>query len=92
MAKPEGRYDGGNDRWIDVRVDDHEMSIAELERVFERYDVAMVDRAEPDETRELSGETAEAGLATLADLGFYDGTPGAEFDETARGRSRTSGG
>jgi uncharacterized Ntn-hydrolase superfamily protein len=84
VAKPEGGYDGGNDRWIDVRVDDHETPIAELERVFKRYDVTLLERAEPDETRELSGETAEAVLATLADLGFYDGTPGAEFDETAR--------
>jgi len=84
VAKPEGGYDGGNDRWIDVRVDDHETPIAELERVFKLYDVTLLERAPPEETQELSGEVAESVTETLADLGFYDGTPSGEFDETAR--------
>ena len=84
VAKPEGGYDGGNDRWVDVRVDDHETPIAELERVFKRYDVTLLERAPPEETRELSGEAAESVAETLADLGFYDGTSNSEFDETAR--------
>ena len=84
VAKPEGGYDGGNDRWIDVRVDDHETPIAELERVFKLYDVTLLERAPPEETQELSGEVAESVTETLADLGFYDGTPSDEFDETAR--------
>ena len=84
VAKPEGGYDGKNDRWIDVRVDDHETPIAELERVFKLYDVTLLERAPPEETQELSGEVAESVTETLADLGFYDGTPSDEFDETAR--------
>jgi uncharacterized Ntn-hydrolase superfamily protein len=84
VAKPEGGYDGGNDRWIDVRVDDHETPIAELERVFKLYDVTLLERAPPEETQELSGEVAESVTETLADLGFYDATPSGEFDETAR--------
>jgi len=84
VAKPEGGYDGGNDRWVDVRVDDHDHPIDELERVFELYDVTLLERAEPESTRELEGETAEAVPATLADLGFYDGTPGGEFGEDGR--------
>ena len=84
VARPEGGYDGGNDRWIDVRVDDHETPIAELERVFKLYDVTLLERAPPEETQELSGEVAESVTETLADLGFYDGTPSDEFDETAR--------
>ena len=39
VAKPEGGYDGRNDRWVDVRVDDHERPIDELARVFNTYDV-----------------------------------------------------
>jgi uncharacterized Ntn-hydrolase superfamily protein len=84
VAKPEGGYDGGNDRWIDVRVDDHDRPIDELERVFKLYDVTLLERVEPDDTRELDGETAEAVLGTLADLGFYEGTPGGRFGEGGR--------
>jgi uncharacterized Ntn-hydrolase superfamily protein len=88
VVKPEGGYDGKNDRWIDVRVDDHEAPIDELERVFKLYDVTLLEREEPDEVRELSGETAEAVLAALADLGFYDGETAdesaEEFGETER--------
>ncbi|MFC7177683.1 DUF1028 domain-containing protein [Halosegnis marinus] len=84
VAKPEGGYDGGNDRWVDVRVDDHEAPIDELERVFKLYDVTLLERAAPEETAELSGEAAEAVAATLAELGFYDGTPSGEFDAEAR--------
>ncbi|WP_227373577.1 DUF1028 domain-containing protein [Haladaptatus halobius] len=79
VVKPEGGYDGRNDRWVDVRVDDHEAPIDELERVFKIYDVTLLERAEPDETRELSGATAEAVAGTLADLGFFKGTPPEEF-------------
>jgi len=84
IVKPEGGYDGGNDRWVDVRVDDHDRPIDELERVFKLYDVTLIERAEPESTRELEGETAEAVLATLADLGFYEGTPGGTFGEEGR--------
>ena len=84
VAKPEGGYDGKNDRWIDVRVDDHESPIAELERVFKIYDVTLLEREPPDEVRELSGETAEAVTGTLAELGFYDGEPTSGFEERER--------
>jgi len=84
VAKPEGGYDGGNDRWIDVRVDDHEHPIDELERVFRVYDVTLLEREDPDEYRELDADTAEEVEATLSDLGFYDGTPSGAFGEDAR--------
>ncbi|MGZ0746376.1 DUF1028 domain-containing protein [Haloparvum sp. AD34] len=84
VAKPEGGYDGKNDRWIDVRVDDHRNPIQELERVFKLYDVTLLAREEPEETKELSGETAEAVTGVLADLGHYDGTPTTVFDEDER--------
>lgn len=44
VAKPEGGYGGGNDRWIDVRVDDHPDPIGELERVFAVYDSTLLAR------------------------------------------------
>ncbi|MFC7154305.1 DUF1028 domain-containing protein [Halomarina halobia] len=84
VAKPDGGYDGGNDRWVDVRVDDHESPIEELERVFRLYDVTLLERVEPEETRELTGETAREILAALAEAGCYEGTPSETFDGEAR--------
>ncbi|MFB6173994.1 MAG: DUF1028 domain-containing protein [Halobacteriales archaeon] len=84
VAKPEGGYDGGNDRWIDVRVDDHADPIDELERVFKLYDVTLLEREAPAETRVLEGDTAEAVLGALAAAGHYDGTPAGEVGEAER--------
>lgn len=84
VAKPEGGYDGGNDRWVDVRIDDHERPIDELERVFKLYDITLLAREEPEETQELTGETASDVLAALSDLGLYDGTPREAFGAAER--------
>ena len=84
VVKPEGGYDDGNDRWIDVRVDDHETPIDELERVFKLYDVTLLEREPPAETTALTGETARAVQRTLADLDLYDGDPSESFDAQAR--------
>ncbi|WP_135852872.1 DUF1028 domain-containing protein [Halorussus salinus] len=84
VVKPEGGYDGKNDRWIDVRVDDHEAPIEELERVFKLYDVTLLEREESDDLRELSGETARAVAGTLADLDHFDGEPSETFGEAER--------
>ncbi|PSP37514.1 DUF1028 domain-containing protein [Halobacteriales archaeon QH_7_65_31] len=84
VVKPEGGYDGGNDRWIDVRVDDHETPIDELERVFKLYDVTLLEREPPAETSELTGETAVAVQETLAELDMYEQEPSEPFDSDAR--------
>jgi uncharacterized Ntn-hydrolase superfamily protein len=84
VAKEGGGYDGKNDRWVDVRVDDHPRPIDELERVFKLYDVTLLAREEPEDVRELSGETAAAVSAALGELGFTDGSPDETFDEADR--------
>src|SRR5699024_620970 len=83
VVKPEGGYDGGNDRWIDVRVDDHPHPIDELERVFRIYDVTLLEREPLDEFRSLDGETAAGVTTALADAGFLDST-GEGFGEAER--------
>ncbi len=50
VVKPEGGYDGKNDRWVDVRVDDHDEPIAELESFrgmnnFENHSLAVIEDA-----------------------------------------------
>ena len=84
VVKPEGGYDGGNDRWIDVRVDDHEHPIDELERVLRLYDVTLLEREPPAETRSLEGETAEAVATALDGAGFDGASPDGSFDGTDR--------
>ncbi len=84
IAKPEGGYEGRNDRWVDVRVDDHKTPIDELERVFKIYDVTLLEREAPDETTELTGDAAEQVSETLAEMGFFEGTPSIEFGEEER--------
>ena len=83
VVKPDGGYDGGNDRWIDVRVDDHESPIDELERVFRVYDVTLLEREPPDTFRELDGDTAEAVTEALVEAGFAEGASGG-FGEDER--------
>jgi uncharacterized Ntn-hydrolase superfamily protein len=46
--------------------------------------VTLLEREEPDEVRELAGETAEEVTETLADLDFYDEEPDDEFGERER--------
>ncbi|WP_331232655.1 DUF1028 domain-containing protein [Natronorarus salvus] len=83
VAREGGGYDGKNDRWIDVRVDDSPKPIDELERVFKIYDVTLLAREPPEETRSLEGDRAEAVTAVLADLGHYEGSS-TEFGEDER--------
>ncbi|MFB6206255.1 MAG: DUF1028 domain-containing protein, partial [Haloglomus sp.] len=89
IAKPEGGYDGGNDRWVDVRVDDHERPIDELERVFKIYDVTLLEREPPAEIRELDGETARSVANVLVDLGYLDGPARETFGEAERDALRS---
>src|ERR1700704_3833011 len=41
VVRDQGGYGGLNDRWIDVRVDDHPRPIEELNRVFAVYDLTL---------------------------------------------------
>ncbi|MFB6111484.1 MAG: DUF1028 domain-containing protein [Halobacteriaceae archaeon] len=84
VVKPEGGYDGKNDRWIDVRVDDHESPIEELERVFRIYDVTLLERKEPADLQTLEGPDAEEVCAALADLGLYEGPLADSFGDRER--------
>jgi len=84
VAKPEGGYDGRNDRWVDVRVDDHERPVDELERVFKLYDVTLLAREEPDDPAELSGDAALAVSEALLKLGVLDAEPTDSFGEAER--------
>jgi uncharacterized Ntn-hydrolase superfamily protein len=68
-----GGYQGGNDRWVDVRVDDHPSPIEELKRVFELYDMTMLNREDPATLVPIEGDIARAMQHDLGVLGYYTG-------------------
>ena len=75
-------YDGRNDRYIDLRVDDHTDPVTELARVFSVYDDDYLIRndrlmeATPDLVREMQ--------SALTRTGHYRGDAHGELDEATR--------
>ena len=82
VVKPEGGYGGFNDRYVDLRVDDHASPVAELQRVYELWRLYF---EKPPDDQLVAVDT---GLATelregLRRLG-YDPGPGTAWDAQAR--------
>ncbi|HZY69862.1 MAG TPA: DUF1028 domain-containing protein [Thermoplasmata archaeon] len=73
VVRPSGGYSEGNDRWIDIRVDDHPSPIEELQRVFALYDLTLLAREDPDSLVRLDGEVAQVVQQQLKVLGYYTG-------------------
>jgi uncharacterized Ntn-hydrolase superfamily protein len=82
VVRASGGYEGRNDRYIDLRVDDHPDAPAELTRVFTVWDDTMLVRHDPplEVTRELVGELQRR----LAALGRYAGTADGSYDAETR--------
>jgi uncharacterized Ntn-hydrolase superfamily protein len=79
VVRDRGGYEGRNDRYIDLRVDDHRDAPAELERLFTVWDDTMLVRTDPplEATAELVSEVQRR----LASVGRYDGPANGAFDE-----------
>jgi uncharacterized Ntn-hydrolase superfamily protein len=73
VVRAKGGYGGFNDRWIDLRVDDHPRPIEELIRVFHVYDLTILTREDPANVVEITPEVASFVQRFLAGAGFYDG-------------------
>ena len=83
VVRADGGYEGRNDRYIDLRVDDHPDAPAELARLFTVWDDTMLVRHDPplEATTELVGEIQRR----LAALGRYAGAADGSYDEETRG-------
>jgi len=68
-----GGYGGGNDRWVDLRVDEHPSPIEELKRVFQIYDMTMLSREDPATLLVIEGDVARGLQHDLGILGYYTG-------------------
>jgi uncharacterized Ntn-hydrolase superfamily protein len=82
VVREGGGYEGRNDRYIDLRVDDHPEAPAELARLFEVWDTTMLIRDDPllPATPALVADLQRRLMA----LGRYGGEPSGDYDEATR--------
>jgi uncharacterized Ntn-hydrolase superfamily protein len=79
VVRDAGGYEGRNDRYIDLRVDDHPDAPAELARLFDVWDTTMLVRT--DEPLEASAELVGEVQRRLAAVGVLDAEPSGELDD-----------
>lgn len=80
VVRAGGSYGGFNDRYIDLRVDDHPQPIAELARILALHRVYFV-KPRPEGFLPLKGKRLAQVQGLLAARGYYDGVVGAPYDE-----------
>lgn len=82
VVREGGGYGGNNDRYLDLRVDDHAQPIRELQRLLDMHHL-FFQETDPDDLIPLATVAAELQLL-LKDTGYYDGPITGAFDETTR--------
>lgn len=82
VVRTGGGYGGNNDRYLDLRVDDHPEPIAELQRLLKIHHLYF-GAINPTDTTPLAEVAAEL-QAMLARTGFYTGAPTGVFDLATR--------
>lgn len=85
VVREHGGYDEGNDRWIDIRVDDHPSPIEELRRIFKIYDITLLSREDPATLVKLTPEVTQVVQHHLLVLGYYTGRLNGSWDESTSG-------
>jgi uncharacterized Ntn-hydrolase superfamily protein len=82
VVREDGGYEGRNDRYIDLRVDDHPDAPSELARLFTVWDETMLVRNDPllDATEDLVRDLQ----LRMAKLGVYQGPASGSFDDATR--------
>jgi len=83
VVREKGGYGGLNDRWIDLRVDDHPTPIQELKRLLELHKLYFF-KSRPEELIPLEGEIAREVQEILSALGYYRGVVNGVYDEPTR--------
>jgi len=84
VVRKRGGYAAFNDRWIDVRVDDHPQPIEELVRVFNVYDATLLSRESPADAVALTAPVVRQIQEGLASMGFYRGPVSGKYDRKTR--------
>jgi uncharacterized Ntn-hydrolase superfamily protein len=84
IVKKEGAYDGGTDRYIDIRVDEHPEPIKELKKVFVIYNMCLLKRDDPEDIVKLEGDNLRLVKKLLQKDGFFKGDIDDNYDNTTR--------
>src|SRR5690606_7559559 len=79
VVREGGGYGGDNDRYLDLRVDDHRRPIAELKRLLQLHHL-FFQESDPDDLIPLASVAAEL-QQLLVDSGYYAGEVSGRFDE-----------
>ena len=82
VVRPGGGYLGGDDTWIDLRVDDATAPIAELRRLY--ADVHQYYFGDTTELVKVDAALARELQSSLAALGFYKGPANGLYDAATR--------
>lgn len=88
VVKPRGGYGGFNDRWLDLRVDDHPRPIEELDRLMRLHRLYF---GTPDPARQVRLEGPVVGeiQRLLQATGYYHGPLTGQLDEVTLAALRT---
>jgi len=89
VVRQGGGYAGFNDRWIDIRVDDHPAPIEELIRIFNVYDLTLLTREDPKDVVVLKPNVVREIQAGLEALGLYRGPGSGKFDAKTKAAFET---
>lgn len=84
VVRKAGGYEGGNDRYVDVRVDEHPSPIRELERIFKIYDMTLLSREDPSNLLKIEGAISVRIQKALSTLGYLEHVDERSFSETAQ--------
>jgi len=83
IARENSGYLGNNDRYVDIRVDEHPDPIVELRRILKMYRILFY-KTKPENVVELCGETKDYVLGELIARGYYDGASSDEWSDAAQ--------
>jgi uncharacterized Ntn-hydrolase superfamily protein len=83
VVRKGGGYEGGNDRYVDVRVDEHPSPIEELERIFDIYDMTLLNRENPSRLLKIDGDLSIKIQEALRTLGYLNALE-EEFSDKAQ--------
>lgn len=83
VVKAGGGYGGDNDRYLDLRVDDHSEPVQRLAELVEMHHL-FFGETDPDDLIPIDPDIATTLQKILADHDFYEGPVNGEWDEATR--------
>jgi uncharacterized Ntn-hydrolase superfamily protein len=83
VVRDKGGYGGFNDRYLDLRVDDHPTPIQELKRLLELHRLYFF-KSKPEDILPLERKVAREVQEILSELSYYSGEINGLYDEATK--------